>query len=354
MRRTPIIAAAIGSLFVASSSFAAFTFTYQVSATPFGTYTNPATGTAGPAPVANGTPLYTVDVYALNNGGGSGVGVKAIEMRGSGLPTLWTTNTGGTPIGNNYNSVSGEKLNPDRSYVTAEDVNDGDTGFLTETWAQLSSNGYTPTGSWGNQGSGGVRTGSVNPWTITGNANAPVADATLNGGKGLLVGHLVVAGTGAYSLTTLIGGSEGTKTEATTSLNIGGGTTTPPTNANPVIAPVAPATVNFGPIVSNGAPFSVNVIVTDANAADVLALATTAVAGITNVTVTGGGTSPQTFVVQGTVNYSLNGTTVIVPITATDGAGGSTTGSFSIIVTPEPASLSLIGLGGLLLGRRRK
>jgi hypothetical protein len=131
-----------------------------------------------------------------------------------------------------------------------------------------------------------------------------------------------------------------------------------PSNSAPVpVGPVAPTPVVFGTVVSNGANFSVSVTVTDADAADVLALTLGSLpAGITNTQVTGGGTTPQVFTITGNVNYSLNKSTVVIPFTVTDGVGGHTIpGSFSLIVTPEPASLAVLG-GAAIMGivRRRR
>jgi hypothetical protein len=125
----------------------------------------------------------------------------------------------------------------------------------------------------------------------------------------------------------------------------------------PLILPVPPTPVVFGSNVGSGKTFSVTVHVTDPDAADILSLALgTLPAGVTNTLVSGGGVSPQGFTITGTVSYSLNKTTVTIPFNVTDGVGGHTVpGSFDLVVTPEPASLTALG-GTALTGlvRRRK
>lgn len=127
------------------------------------------------------------------------------------------------------------------------------------------------------------------------------------------------------------------------------------TNTAPVVTDPAPVAVVFGPTVTDGAPFSATVSATDVNLTDTLALAVgTLPAGISGIAVTGGGTSPQSFVVTGTVDYSLNGTTVLIPYTVSDGQGGTTPGTITLVITPEPTTLTaLAGVGTLLLRRRK-
>jgi hypothetical protein len=136
-----------------------------------------------------------------------------------------------------------------------------------------------------------------------------------------------------------------------------GSTAAVSTNAAPAVQPVGTTTVTFGSVVSAGAPFSVQVTATDANAADILTLAVgTLPAGVSGVTVTpnAGAVSPATFTVAGTVDYSTNQTTVMIPFTVSDGQGGSAPGSFALAVVPEPASLfALCGVASIAIRRRK-
>jgi hypothetical protein len=132
----------------------------------------------------------------------------------------------------------------------------------------------------------------------------------------------------------------------------------PPPNVPP-IGISAPTPVVFGSAVSNGAPFSVTVSATDAEVPlQTLTLAIGALpAGITNVAVSpaNGGTSPVVFTVTGTVAYSLNQSTVLIPYTLADGAGGTFSGQITLIVTPEPAMMMAVAsVSAAALIRRRK
>jgi hypothetical protein len=123
----------------------------------------------------------------------------------------------------------------------------------------------------------------------------------------------------------------------------------------PTILPVAPTPVVFGSTVSNGQPFSVTIQATDPNQGSNLSLALgTLPAGITGTAVSGGGASPATFTVTGNVAYSLNMTTVTIPITVANGLGSTTNGSFALVVTPEPASLAALASVAALGATRRR
>jgi hypothetical protein len=133
----------------------------------------------------------------------------------------------------------------------------------------------------------------------------------------------------------------------------------PPTdNVAPTIGANSGANVVFGAVTSVPLPFSGTVVVSDADAADTVALALgTLPANVSGVTITPSGQNPNgtVFTVSGLVSYVGNGPTVI-PIVASDNSSLSadTNGTFVINVTPEPASLSALALSSLLMGRRRK
>lgn len=313
MRRTSIIAAAIGSL-VASSAFAGFTVTNtrtSVDAT-----------------------LDRIDIYALNTGGDTGTGLLAVEMTSASTAgeAVWRSTSAG-----NWNPLnSADTANRSQVRVDPEDVSSSSLVSKTPSANQPLAAAYGPsTVALGNFGV-----------VIAGLSGAIPPQSPVTGN---LFASLFVSKNFSSTISGNVGGSAGSKV-GFSFVTVGTGGEVP---VAPVVVPGSTANVVFGQIVTNGAPFSVVVNTTDANAADVLSLTVGSVAGISNVVVTGGGTSPEAFTITGTVDYSLNGTTVVVPVTVSDGAlTGS--GSFSLVVTPEPTSLSLIGLSGLLMGRRRK
>ena len=315
MLRNTIIAAAVSGVF-ATSSIAGFVTSYTVTSVS--------------------TTLDRIDIYARNDGGGTGTVLLAasISMNAdAGKLSYWRSNLTGAP-----NIQNGADA-PDRSFVRI-DSDDGSTTSIVSR---------TPAGNWPIIGPAGPSFNNVAIEDFGATITALAGGKPASTGAGALFASLYVDKNYGGVATGNLGGEVGLKVPYTLSI------TTAAPNVVPVIAPVPDTNVVFGSIVSNGAPFSVTVNATDADSADILALAVGSVPGITGVTVVGGSTSPASFTVTGTVNYSLNGTTVVVPVSVSDGAGGHTVnGAFRLVVTPEPASLSLIGLGGLLLGRRRK
>ena len=311
MRCTAILAAAIGG-FCVSSSFAGFTVTAtKVAVAGFDRY----------------------DVVAVNDGVGTGTQVKGLEYFYNGAPAAFevtdTTDTvGGDPDGIN-DTVNLLSTTRTRLRVSTTGANNVFVGVSP-------SNGFAqpnPYDGGASQFSGAIaNTGT----TQASGAGFQIARIFLpTGGSGVLSGNL--------------GGDLGLKVPF---LAVLGGVQ----NVAPVIVPPS-QTVNvvFGAIVSSGAPFSANVTVTDANATDVLSLALGALpAGVTASVSGATGVSPRSFTISGVVDYSNNGTDVVIPLLASDGQGGTGTGTITLHVTPEPASLGLVGLSSLLMGRRRK
>lgn len=318
MRRTALLAAAVGGL-VASSSFAAFVVT-----------------SSAPTPVG-ATGLFQIDIFARNNGiGGTGSGLLALDVAMNAKPTdraFFRSTAAGSPNLTNATETA------NRSFFRI-DAADPSTSSLVSR---------SPAGNFPLAPDQGANTVGIDDFGVV---LASLTGAVPAGtGAGALFGTLFVTAGYSGTLSGQLGGETGTAQSF--SVNIGAAGTV---NTAPVVLPTAPTPVVFGAIVSNGAPFSVTVNTTDANAADVLSLALGALpAGITGTAVAGGGTSPESFTITGTVAYSLNKTTVTIPFTVSDGAGGSTQGSFNLVVTPEPASLAaLAGAAGLGLIRRRK
>lgn len=341
--RLPLAAAAAVAV-VSSSLHAAFTFTFVANPVSVGTFAVPTGGSSPtPAPVT-GTRLYAVDIYALNTGGDTGTGISALNVSGTATnPFIWLTGPTGSPNETNYNgSATFLRNGQDRSYVTLAESTTSDETFLDERYTRAN---VTPT-NFGNLGAGGARTGAIGTFSIAGLADPIVqADATVNGGKGLLVAHMVLPA-GTALATVSAAGSSGSAVSETRSLLI-------VTDPGPlVVAPTPPTTVTFGPVVTNGAPFSVT-INASGGPTDILSLAVGAVpAGISNIIVTGGGPLPASFTVTGLVDYSLNKTTAIIPFTVSSSLGGSVASSFALVVIPEPTLFAGVGLGGWLLRRR--
>jgi hypothetical protein len=282
---------------------------------------------------AVGTPTMTSQ-FAGNSFGGSVIGAVAGDAAGQAYSPQ--QNVGGATGGANQNGFSMTySINltgytaPTLTYASQRTS----TGFTTQQWAYSTDGGANFT----NLGSGvtGLPTAfalqTVDFSGITLLANNPLAQFRMT-----LTGATAAAGNNRIDNTVF------------------SGNVFVPPNVAPIVVDPAPQAVVFGSVVSNGAPFSATIGATDINLADILSLAVTPTAGISNIVITGGGTSPTNFTVTGTVDYSLNGTTVLVPYTVSDGAGGSTGGNITLVITPEPATLgALAGVGTLLLRRRK-
>ena len=316
MRSTSIIAAAIGGLFVASSSFASFVVSR--------TYTS-----------VDAT-FDRVDVYALNDGVGTGTGLLAVEMAVDGAVgsnAIFRSTAAGAP------NITNTADTPNRSFVRIDSEDASTTSLVSRS----------PAGNWPLRADLGASTVGIEDFSVVVAGLAGAAPAQV--APGALFARLFV--TKAYQglATGNVGGSAGAKVGF--SIQLGGGVV----NVVPTINSNSGANVNFGAIVTTPLPFSGTVVLADADAGDVLSLTLGALpANVSGVTVTPSGTNPRTFTIAGTIAYIGNGTTNI-PFTTSDGQSASSpdpTGVFAIRVTPEPASLSLIGLGGMLMGRRRK
>lgn len=311
MRRTALLAAAIGGL-VVSSSFAGFTISHTVTSVD-ATYDQ-------------------VDIFALNTGGDTGTGLLAVEIAvaaDAGDVAYFRSTSAGAPNLTNTSETA------NRSFIRIDNEDASTTSLVSRT----------PAGNWPLVPAIGASTVGIEDFSVTvaGLAGAKPA----NTGAGALFATLFVSKGYGAAVTGNVGGEVGSKIPF--SFNIGG-----PVNTAPEIASVVDAAVNFGSLVSTPLPFSATVNATDAQAADVLSLvAGTLPAGVTIGSITGGGTSPEQFVISGTVAYPGSNTTLVVPFTVSDGSL-STSGSFNIVVTPEPTALGALALGGMILGRRRK
>lgn len=309
MRRTFIIAAAIGSL-VASSAFAGFVVSHTTTSVD--------------------ATLDRIDIFARNTGGDTGTGLLAVEMSSDATAgeAVWRSTSAGNWSPTNPADIAS------RSFVRVDFEDVSSTSLVSKTPAanQPLAAAYGPlTVALGDFGV-----------VIAGLAGAIPAET----GNGALFASLFVSKNFASTISGNVGGSAGAKVPF--SFDVGSVVV----NGRPVITP-ASQTVNvvFGQIVTNGAPFSATVSITDPEGDAITAALGALPASVTGATITPAGGSNYT--IAGTVDYSANGTDVVVPFTASD-AGGPSSGSVTLHVTPEPASLSLIGLSGLLMGRRRK
>lgn len=329
MRRTSIIAAAIGSSLVVSSSFAAFTLSVVPSAQPA---------------TAAGYSAY--DLFALNDADTSdGVNLQGVAFTitagGSTKIRIAGFDDGsGNLLNDQWNYGSGTQAN------TIVDVNASNLRIGTRASGQHAFTDYTGDGTpflTAEEVANGLSVYTADYAVLSAAVSFPA-----NTAPGARFARLVVSGASpAFTIVGAFGGEAGTAQSASTSFG-----DTPPGN-DPVINSITPNPVNvvFGSIVSNGAPFSTTVNATDADG-ELVVLTLSSDPNVSNLTITPGANGD--FVVSGLVNYAANGTTISLTATATDPGGRTDTDTISLVVTPEPASLSLLGLGGLLLGRRRK
>lgn len=315
MRRTSIIAAAIGSL-VASSAFAGFTVSHTR--------------------VSENATFDRIDIYALNDGAGTGTGLLAVEMTSAATAgeAVWRSTAAG-----NWNPLnSADTALRSQVRVDPDDVSSSSLVSKTPSANQPLAPAYgASTVALGNFGVviAGL-SGAIAPQGATGN----------------LFASLFVSKSYAATISGNVGGSAGAKVGF--SFTTGGVVVQ---NVPPTITGNTGASVVFGTIVTTPLPFSGTVTVADADSADVLSLTLGALpANVSGVTVTPSGTNPKTFTIAGTIAYIGNGVTSI-PFSTSDGVAASSpdpTGNFNITVTPEPASLSALALSSLLMGRRRK
>lgn len=340
MRRTAILAAAAFGSLVASSTYAAFTFTTV------------------PTTTVNG--MTRVDVFARNDGAAVGTNIPAGTTKVQAVQyTNETFNTVGTGAQQGfrfrYNSSSGTvDLYNNRGLPT----DDGDGGFLANNLSAIFLAPASTDNTYQNvtftpvvNSSGTAAT--VQKFTVDNAAtsNAPSATALDNGGLGARIASLVVNPGATFTVTGNIAAEQGTAVPFTFTYP------SVVTGNNPVVTPAA-AIVSFGQVVSNGQAFSVNVNVADLDGGLLTLVAGAASGGsVSGLTITpaGGANSPAVFTVSGTVAYGPNGTLVTIPLTATDSTGGTGSGNIVLTLIPEPASLAaLAGAAGLGLIRRRK
>ena len=121
-----------------------------------------------------------------------------------------------------------------------------------------------------------------------------------------------------------------------------------------VLFPIAPTVVTFGTDVGGGAPFLVNVTATGFQSAPEISLFVGLLpAGVTDIVISPtSALRPAQFTITGNVSYALNHRTVHVPIVVANNIGGSTAGSFALIVIPEPSTMN--ALAAVALGAARR
>lgn len=313
MRRTSIIAAAFGGLVVASSSFAGFTVTAAAPVT------------------ASGFDRY--DITAVNTGGDTGTQIKGLEYFYAGAPAAFQVDDTTDPVGGDPDGIADTvnllSTSRTRIRVSTTGANNVFVGVQPDNSA-VQPNPYAA-------GAAAFQGAIANTGT------------TQASGAGFQIARIFIPTGTSGVFSGNLGGDIGSKVPF--SVNLVSGVVV---NTAPVITP-ANQTVNvvFGAIVSSGAPFSATVSITDAETAFTTAVGTLP-AGVSGVTITPAG--GNNFTIAGTVDYSVNLTDVVVPFSATDAGSPALTsnGSITLHVTPEPASLSLIGLSSMLMGRRRK
>lgn len=272
-----------------------------------------------------------MEFYARNTGGDTGVGLLAVEFT--------STATAGVAVWRSMSSGNWSPTNPtdvaNRSAIRIDFEDVSSTSLVSKTPAanQPLAPAYGPlTVALGNFGV-----------VIAGLSGAVPAET----GNGALFASLYVSKNYHARFSGNVGGSAGAKVPFAIEVSCSS------CGGFPTIVPGSTANVVFGQVVTNGAPFSVVVNVTHTDPTDLISLAVGPVAGISNIVVTPtSATSPASFTVTGTVDYSLHGMTVVVPVIASDDGMQTSNGSFSLVVTPEPSSLC--GLLSLALTRRRR
>lgn len=307
MRRS--IFAAIAGIALASESFAGFTVTATRNF------------------IGGGFDRW--DIVAINNGGDTGTQIKGLEYFYQGAP------------------VAFEVFDADENGVN-DTVNLSSTSRTRIRVAVAPSSnvyvGLNPAGQ-------GVEPNPYENGLTAFSGAIANTGTTFATGTGFQIARLFVpSGSGVMQFSGNIGGDVGSKVPFSVNL-----CRCQPVTNNPVLVNNNASTnVVFGQIVSGGAAFSVQIQATDQDAGDVLALVVGALpAGISNITVapaTSG--SPANFTISGLVDYSLNGQTIVVPITI-NSTSGRASGQFQIVVTPEPGAIVAVGLVGVNLASRR-
>lgn len=271
--------------------------------------------------------LDRIDLYARNTGGDTGTGLLAVELSSFSVSgaAVWRSNSAGNWSPTNPADIA------NRSWVRIDEFDVSSTSLVSK--APSANQPLNP--------AYGPLTVSLGTFSIVvaGLSGAVPAET----GNGAHFASLYVSKNFAASFSGYVGGSSGAKVPFGSP---------GPVPVPPVIAPVPDVNVVFGQIVTDGATFSVNVTATDGNQGDTLSLAVGPVPGVSDVVVTpASALTPAVFTVTGRVDYSLNGTTVVVPLSVSDGLFTATS-SFRLIVTPEPGMLSLLVASGCVRRRR--
>lgn len=307
--RRSILSAALGGL-LASASWGGFTVSHDV--------------------VSVDTTLDRINLYALNTGGGTGTGLIAVELSVNANPgslAYFRSTSSGSP------NVTNTAETPLRSFVRIDNEDASTTSLVQRT----------PAGIWPLTPALGANTVGIEDFTATIASLAGPRPANL--GIGVLFASLYVSKGYSGQISGYLGGEMGTKVPFV----VGSPPPPPPTL---VISSVTNATVDFGPIVSTPMPYSASVGVTTSDPGALLSLSIgTLPAGVT-ASISGGGTSPASFTISGTVDYPGTNTTVLVPIIASDGFS-TTAGTYAITITPEPGTLAAFGCTWVLVRRRR-
>lgn len=276
--------------------------------------------------------LNRLDLFARNTGGDTGTELMAVEIFAdvsSGVSLWRATNAGGWDVTN-----AGEA--PNRSFIRIDASDPSNTSIANRDPS------FPPADP-----QYGPNTIALADFSVAAASSSVPTAATEP--PGALFAQLFVTKNFSAIFSGFLGGSAGPKAPWGFSLH---GDPTGPVIENSGVS----VDVVFGSTVSEGAPFSVTIHASDADGGDLLHLAAGALPpGISNLQIspaTSG--SPASFTVTGVVDYSLNGLTVVVPITVTDSFGLNATGNFLLVVTPEPASVGAVGACLLFVRRCRR
>jgi hypothetical protein len=350
MRRTSILAAAVGGLLVSSSAFAAFTVTAvpaTVAGLPAGQAAYDIFAKSDVAGTGNQSRLLGYQLNFTGVGGGAKFFVQDTDDGAGngpdGIPdSVNIYNNPGDLLKSSVRPLStvangGELINPPAGNVTYQNV--------------TPSAGFAQPNPWTSINSFGMDVAFLNSASLP---NAPLATA----GNGARMARLIVDSAGTYTLT-------GTAADVTTakfnySITFGGVVVTPPafgvgakagasvsdarqtlatTGDNPTIYTL---TIDFGNLGSVPASFAVNTNLT--NSGTIASVGASPNAGITGLSASGA-------TVSGTVSGGLRGS---FDIALTGSGSPGDTAILRIVAIPEPATLSVLAGVGLLALRRRK